>query len=120
MSILDAIMAAAGQHSEVNEQQHSSLVQTAMQMFGNHAGLSGLMNSAESQGLGHIVQSWVGRGANQEIDPQQVEGLIGQDRVNQFASRAGIPTGIASAALSRILPVLVDKMTPSGEVPKAA
>lgn len=120
MSILDSIFGSAEQHPDINQQQHSSLVQTAMQMFGNHAGISGLMRNAESQGMGHIVQSWVGTGANQPIAAQQVEGLVGQDRINELAGRAGIPPAIASAALARILPVVVDKFTPQGRLPQAA
>ena len=64
MSILDAITNAAERHPEVNEQQHSSLVSSATQMFGNSGELSGLFNHAESQGLGHIVGSWIGTGSN--------------------------------------------------------
>ena len=120
MSIFDSVVAAAEQHSEVNQQQHSTLVQSAMEMFGNHAGLSGLLNNAQSQGMGNVVQSWIGTGSNQQIAPQQVQGLVGQDRLSQIASRAGISPMIASAALSRILPVLVDKLTPHGKLPQAA
>jgi uncharacterized protein YidB (DUF937 family) len=120
MSILDSIVGAVQQHSDVNQEQHSNLVQSALQMFGNHAGLSGLMNSAESQGLGHLVQSWVSTGPNQPIAPQQLESILGQDRISQLASRAGVPPAIASAALSRILPMVVDKLTPQGKLPQAA
>ena len=120
MSLLDTVISAAEQHSDVNQQQHSNLVQAAMQMFGNHAGLSDLLNNAESQGIGSTIQSWIGTGSNQPIAPQQVQGLLGQDRLNEIASRAGIPPVIASIALSRILPVLVDKLTPQGKLPQAA
>ena len=120
MSIFDAVMGAVEQHSEVSQQQHASLVQTAMDMFANHEGFSGLLNNAQSQGLGGVVQSWIGRGANQPIAPQQVQGLIGQDRLQQIATRVGIPPAIASVALSRILPTLVDKLTPEGKLPQAA
>jgi hypothetical protein len=48
MSILDAVMNAAQQHPEVNPQQHSTLVESAMHMLGNHAGLSGMLSNAES------------------------------------------------------------------------
>ena len=120
MSILDSILGATEQHSETNQEQHSNLAQSAMQMFGNHAGLSDLMRNAESQGIGHIFQSWVSTGTNQPIAPQQVQGLVGQDRINQLAARVGIPPAIASAALARILPVVVDKLTPQGKLPQAA
>ena len=104
MSIFDTLMGAVEKHPELNQEQHSTLLQTAMQMFGNHAGLSGLMNNAESQGIGNIFQSWVSTGANQSIAPQQVQGLVGQDKINELAQRVGVPPAIASAALARILP----------------
>src|SRR5579864_3641791 len=120
MGLLDTIMSAVDQHPQLSQEQHASLVQTAMQMFGNHEGLSGLLNNAQSQGLGHIVQSWVGNGTNQNIDQGQVQSIVGQDRINQLAARVGIPPGVASAALSRVLPTLVDKLTPEGRLPQAA
>jgi hypothetical protein len=43
MSILDSVMSAVEQHSELNQEQHSSLAQSALQMFGSHAGLSSLV-----------------------------------------------------------------------------
>jgi len=120
MSILDAIMGSAERHPELNQDQHSSLIQTALQMFGNQNGISSLQQNAQSHGLGQIVQSWIGNGNNQPIDQSQVQGLVGEDRINQLASRAGVSHSLASSALSRILPVIVDKLTPQGKLPKAA
>ena len=120
MSILDAITGSAERHPEMNQQQHAGLIEAAMQMFGNHAGISGLLKNANAQGLGHIVQSWIGTAGNQPIAPGQLEGVLGQDRINQLASRAGIPPAIANAALSRVLPVVVDRLTPHGKLPEAA
>src|SRR5437762_3860965 len=109
MSIFDTVMGAVQQHSDVNQEQHSNLVQTALQMFGNHAGLSGLINNAQSQGLAQIVQSWVSTGTNQPIDAQRLQALLGQERVNQLANRVGVSPEVANAALTRILPILVDR-----------
>jgi uncharacterized protein YidB (DUF937 family) len=120
MGLLDSVMSAVGQHENVNPQQHATLVQSAMEMFGNHQGLSGLLNNAHSQGLGGVVQSWIGTGNNQQISPQQVPNVVGQDRVNEIARRAGVSPGIAGAALAHILPVLIDRFTPNGQIPRAA
>ena len=119
MSIIDAITNVVEKHPEMNEEQHSNLVQTAMQMFGSHAELSGIEQKAEGQGLGGIVSSWISTGANQPIAPDQVENLVGRDRITQLANRAGIPPAIASAALARILPAVVDRLTPHGKLPQA-
>lgn len=120
MSILDSLTNLTEKLPDVNEAQHSTLLSTAMEIFGNAGGLSTLLNAAQSQGLGHIVSSWIGTGPNQSVSPDQVERIVGQERLNQLATRAGIPANIASTALTRILPVLVDKLTPQGKLPQAA
>ena len=120
MSIFDFLSTETARHPQVNENQHATLLNSAMEMFGNSGGLSSLMNNAESQGLGHIVGSWIGTGSNQSVSPDQVQRMVGQDRVNQLASRAGVSSGVAGAALARMLPVLVDKLTPHGKLPQAA
>lgn len=120
MGLLDNLISAAEQHSGVNADQHQNLLQSAMEMFGNHQGITNLQNQAQSQGLGSIVQSWIGTGANQSIAPDQVQSLVGSDMINQLAARVGLPPAMASAALSKILPMLVDKATPNGEVPQKA
>jgi uncharacterized protein YidB (DUF937 family) len=120
MGILDSVMQSAEKHPEVSQEQHSGLVSAAMQMFGSNAGLSSLINNAQSHGLGGVVQSWIGSGSNQGIAPQQVQQLLGPDRVQELAGRVGIPPGIASAALARVLPALVDRLTPEGRLPQAA
>lgn len=120
MGLMDMISGAVERHPDVNPEQHANLVRTAMQMFGNHGGISGLLQNAQSQGLGNMVQSWIGSGANHSISADQVENLIGQDRINQLASRVGISPETAKAALSRALPAIVDKATPQGTLPQAA
>jgi len=120
MGLMDMITGAAERHPEVNQERHATLLQTAMQMFGNHGGISGLLSNARSQGLEGAVQSWIGTGANHSVSAEQVEDLIGQDRLNQLASRVGISPETAKAALSRVLPMIVDKSTPEGKLPQAA
>jgi uncharacterized protein YidB (DUF937 family) len=116
MGIFDAITGVAERHPNVSEDQHSTLLQGAMAMFGNSGGISGLLNNAQSHGLGGIVQSWIGTGANQPIAEGQLQSVVGQDRIKELAAHAGVPPTIAAAALSRILPIIVDKLTPHGKV----
>ncbi len=56
---------------------------------GMGGGLDGLMSSFEQGGLGHITQSWVGNGPNQPVSPQQLQGVLGQDQVQNMAGQAG-------------------------------
>ncbi len=120
MGLMDMINSAVEGHPDVSPEQHTNLVQTAMQMFANHGGITGLLNNARSQGLEGAVQSWIGTGANHQVTADQIENLIGQDRLNQLASRVGVSPETARAALSRVLPMIVDHATPQGKMPQAA
>ena len=117
MGIFDKFENAIGS-SQAGQEQHESLVQHAMQMFGNREAIGSLLGNAQSQGLGHIVQSWISSGTNQPVEPNQVSSIIGQDRLEQLASRVGLPAGVASAVLSRVLPSVVDRLTPNGKLPE--
>ena len=120
MSILDTLSNVIERHPDVSQEQHNTLLQSATEMFGNSGGLSYLLSHADAQGLGHIVGSWIGTGSNQSVSADQVTQLLGQDRITELANRAGISSGLAGAALARILPVLVDRLTPHGRLPQAA
>jgi uncharacterized protein YidB (DUF937 family) len=120
VNILDTLSNLVEKHPDLSQEQHNTLLQAAMETFGNSGGLSQLVSKADSLGLGHIVSSWIGTGSNQAVCADQVQQMVGQDRLTQFANRAGISSGLAGAALARILPALVDRLTPHGKLPQAA
>ena len=120
MGMLDSILDSVERHPQITPEQHSTLLQSAMEMLGKGSKLSGIVSNAESQGLGGVVGSWIGQDSNQAIAPQQVPGVLGQEQVDALAQRVGISPAIANAALSRLLPVIVDKLTPHGRLPQAA
>lgn len=120
MGLFDEIKSGLGEHAGVDPQQHATLVQSAMEMLQNHGGIGSILSNAQSNGLGGIVSSWIGTGPNQPVDQNQVSGILGQDKLQEIANRAGIPPAIASAVLARVLPGIVDKLTPGGTIPNAA
>ncbi len=79
-------------------------------------GLSGLVNAFQQQGLGNVVQSWIGTGANQPISPDQVTQVLGHDQVQQVADEAGISHEEAKTGIAAMLPQIVDRLTPNGEL----
>jgi uncharacterized protein YidB (DUF937 family) len=81
-------------------------------------GLSGLVKQFAAKGLGHIVSSWIGTGENLPISPEQLQSVLGSEQVQAIAARLGISPQAASAGLAQVLPQVVDKMTPNGEVPQ--
>jgi len=98
----------------------NTLMTAVMGLVGNQqsGGLSGLVEQFSQKGLGDIVNSWVGTGANLPITPQQIQQGLGKNTITQLASQAGISTDNVASQLSRLLPQLVDKLTPNGNVPE--
>ena len=96
------------------------LTSLATSLIANHSsgnGLNGLMQQFEQQGLGHLMQSWVGNGTNLPISPEQVQQVLGNQYVQQFAQQHGIDLNTASATIAQLLPQLVNHVTPDGQVP---
>jgi len=89
-----------------------------LQMIQNQpGGLQGLVQSFHDKGMGGIVSSWVGTGANSPISADQIHQVLGSDQVKALAAKAGISPDMAGSAIAQLLPGLVDKLTPNGSVP---
>ena len=90
-----------------------------LQMIHNQpGGLSGLLQCFQEKGLGGLASSWVGTGQNLPITPDQIQHVLGSDQVKQLAAKAGMSPEAAGNVLSQLLPTLVDKLTPNGEMPQ--
>jgi uncharacterized protein YidB (DUF937 family) len=96
----------------------NSPVAAVLQMVNNQpGGLSGLLQTFQEKGLGGIASSWVGTGENQSISAEQIQNVVGEERIKQFAAKVGIPPEQASTKLAEYLPQIVDRLTPNGQVP---
>ena len=82
-------------------------------------GLTGLLGRFQQAGLGHVTDSWVGTGSNQPVSPQQLEQVLGQQQVQQMAQQANMHPQDLLSQLSQILPQVVDRLTPNGQLPPA-
>ncbi|MGE5235152.1 MAG: YidB family protein [Acidobacteriota bacterium] len=99
--------------------EHSGLVGGALQALAGGSGgsLAGLVSAFEQNGLGQIVKSWVGTGQNLPISAQQIQQVLGSDRLQGLASQFGLTTQAAGAKLADLLPTLIDRLTPDGNLP---
>jgi uncharacterized protein YidB (DUF937 family) len=84
-----------------------------------HGGLPGLVSQFEQQGLGGVVQSWIGSGPNQPITTDQLHQVLGSAAVQQMAAKFGLNSQDLLQKLTQVLPQAVDKMTPNGVLPHA-
>lgn len=80
-------------------------------------GFGGFLDKFRNAGLGNLVSSWISRGDNTPLTNDQVETALGRDAVDSIAADAGVDRKTATAALGGIIPSIVDKLTPDGEVP---
>jgi uncharacterized protein YidB (DUF937 family) len=92
-----------------------------MQMINNQpGGLEGLVQQFHDKGLGGLVSSWVSTGQNLPISADQLQHVLGSEQVKELAARAGISSETASSHLTQLLPMLIDKLTPNGQLPDAS
>jgi uncharacterized protein YidB (DUF937 family) len=83
-------------------------------------GLRDLVNTFKQAGHGDVADSWVGRGANKQIAPSQLEQAIGSDVLETLSQQTGLSREELLSRLSKNLPDAVDKYTPDGRIPTAA
>ncbi len=100
--------------------QNPQLVQAVMGMLANdgpHGGLGGLIAKFQQAGLGEVMASWLGNGANQSVTGDQLTRALGPDLFSQLGARMGVGSGEAASQLSQVLPGLIDQLTPHGQAP---
>lgn len=114
MGILDSLGKILGN----GQTSQNPLIDAVMGMLGNQqtGGLGGLVQQFAGKGLGDIVNSWVGTGQNLPITPQQIQQGLGKETLSRLASKANIPTDQIAGQLSKLLPQVVDRLTPEGKV----
>jgi uncharacterized protein YidB (DUF937 family) len=96
--------------------EHPGLVSHAVDMVKDPStgGISGLMQKFHENGLGDAVKSWISPGGNHPITAEQITKVLGEDRVNEIASKFGMSAEEASAKLANVLPTVVSKLTSGG------
>ncbi len=88
--------------------------------LGNLGGLGGLLGKLKQGGLGAKADSWVGTGDNHEVTGDELENALGKDTVAKMAAEAGIGHDEAKTGLAKMLPKLVNEVTPNGSVPSTS
>ena len=81
-------------------------------------GIGGLQQSFAKQGMGDVVSSWIGTGQNMPVSADQIQQVLGNEQIKAFAQKAGISSEAAGPQLAALLPGIVDKLTPGGQIPQ--
>ncbi len=114
-SILGSVLGGGGQAQQPQQGGLGGLLGG-----GGGGGLGGLLGQFQNAGLGNVAQSWVGNGPNQQVSPDQLHQVFGDQQVNQWAQQANMQPHDLLSQLSQYLPHAVDQMTPGGQMPAAS
>ncbi|MDR5779632.1 YidB family protein [Caballeronia sp. LZ065] len=125
MSLLDILASSLGNSSQPNGQPgqpgqtgQATLIAAALEFVNSQpGGIMGLIQRFQQHGAGDVVQSWIGTGENQPISPDTLTNVLGHDNVGALAQKAGVSGDQLSGMLAAVLPHVVDRATPNGEVP---
>jgi len=96
------------------------LLPLAMRWVQKSGGMGAVLDRFRQQGMGKQAQSWVSTGPNDGIDERGVEQVVGTGELQQMAQRLGVPEHEVAQAFAEIMPEMVDKLTPDGQLPREA
>ncbi len=83
---------------------------------GERGSLPELADRFAEAGLGHVMASWIGNGPNLSVGARDLRRVLGEERVEDLATLAGMVSGDFLVRLARLLPAAMHRMTPEGEL----
>jgi uncharacterized protein YidB (DUF937 family) len=114
MGMLDGIL---GSLLGGTGQQQNPLMQVALQLLQQNGGVAGVLDKFRQGGYADQAASWQSAGQNIPISGNAVQEVLGSGAIGQIAQQLGMSHGETAGGLAQMLPQLIDKFTPNGEVP---
>jgi uncharacterized protein YidB (DUF937 family) len=96
------------------------LLPFALRWVRSIGGLGPVLKRFQQQGYGRQAQSWVAAGGNQTLDEHAIHEVVGQDELERLSRDLGVPQHEVADGFARILPEVVDGLSPGGELPAQA
>lgn len=96
------------------------LLPMAMRWVQRNGGIGAVLKRFQQQGYGKQAQSWVATGDNEELDEHAVEEVVGRRDLADMAQRLGVPETEVKQAFAEIMPQMVDRLSPQGDLPQQA
>jgi uncharacterized protein YidB (DUF937 family) len=82
-------------------------------------GMMDLVRQFRGAGRADAVDSWVARGQNKEVSPDDLSQVLTEEQIAFLTKRTGLSRQELLKGLSDQLPQVVDRMTPDGRLPTA-
>ncbi|HEY7732705.1 MAG TPA: YidB family protein [Gaiellaceae bacterium] len=95
-----------------------NLLKGVTEMIGDGSlSMSKLKENMSKAGLDDIFSSWTGTGENKPISAEQIKQASDPGNLQAIADKAGVSVDQAADELSKVLPDVVDKLSPDGVLP---
>jgi uncharacterized protein YidB (DUF937 family) len=115
----DPLGSILGRLGSGNQTQSGNLLlQLALSMLQQNGGLEGILGKFREGGLSQQADSWVGTGQNMNISADQLQQIFGSSTVSDLASRLGMSEQQAGSEMAQLLPEVINRLTPEGQVPE--
>jgi uncharacterized protein YidB (DUF937 family) len=112
MALLDDILGIVGGKSGADK-----TFSAITHLMDENGGLNGLLKKFQDSGMSEAVGSWIGLGENQKIDASNIMQVLGSDKIQNLAKQFGLDHNNFASQIAGMLPQVIDKLTPDGEVP---
>lgn len=118
MALFDSVISDAQAKFNLGDKAER-LLSAILALMTNDArgGLRRFLDKFGAAGLGDTAASWINSGANTEISGEQLESALGVDMLKIISSQSGLDAQTATSATAFMIPRIVDKLTPNGELP---
>ena len=118
MGTLDAILAETGNQFGLSTAKTTSLLSGLLSLITETpGGLGVFLDRFRKTAPADFVSSWLGGSSPRPISDTMLESAIGHDPIDKIASKAGLSSSTASAALAFMLPKVIQRLTPGGVIP---
>src|SRR5262245_58682061 len=117
MGVLDAVVNEAGSQLGISSSSAGSVLSGLLSFINQQdGGVGAFLDRFRQAGVGNLVTSWL-HGDTKSVAPEAVENALGRDTINNIASKSGLSFSAAASAIAVMLPKLIQRLAPGGNVP---
>jgi uncharacterized protein YidB (DUF937 family) len=117
-SLLETVTNEIANADKASGSIDNSLVNSVIGLISDSqsGGLMGLVEKMAAGGLSEQVNSWISTGQNLPVTGNQIQAALGSSVVQEIAEKMGINSNDVASNLAHLLPLVIDHLTPDGQV----
>lgn len=119
MGIFDSIVGAVA--SAAFKSGNATQLQAVWNWVQQQGGIGTIAEKFQQGGFGNILSSWLSNTENKRVTAADIQSAFSHPELQSLATNLKTDVQEASGLLAKILPEVIDKLSPNGEIdPKAS